>query len=382
MSKSINDLKVAIVHDFLTALGGAERVVWALHELFPDAPIYTLRYNEAKTHNQFRDCDIRVAKLGKTWLGNKPALALPFLPNAVETLPLSDYDIVISSSSAYSKGVITKPSTLHICYCHTPMRYVWDWTHEYARENGYDSGSKSIPHRLVTHYLRLWDQASAERVDRWLANSMNVAKRISKYYRAEATVLYPPVSLPESDTKSTSPSDKPYFLIVSRLSPYKKIDLAIEASAQTQLPLTIIGEGSDRDRLEKLAAQMQAPVAFLGYQDDKTIAQYYSHCRAFLFPGEDDFGITPVEAMSYGKPVIAYGKGGARETVINNKTGLFFDEPTTASLVETLKQFVDKEADFSVADCKNQAQQFSADVFKKKMFDYIEKEWKQFQKEL
>lgn len=217
-----NAPKIALVHDFLTALGGAERVLMALHEIYPDAPIYTLRYSEEKTRGRFKDCDVRVAPLGQSWLGQSAALSLPFLPNAIETLPLSEYDIVISSSAAYSKGVVTKPETLHICYCHTPMRYVWDWTHEYAKENGYDSGIKSIPHRLITHYLRLWDQASVPRVDRWVANSANVARRIQKYYHQKAEVIYPPADGKTISTSQESPVDEPYFFIVSRLSPYKK----------------------------------------------------------------------------------------------------------------------------------------------------------------
>ncbi len=373
------ELKVAIVHDFLTALGGAERVTLALHQLFPQAPIYTLRYSEAKTRHQFAECDVRPAKLSQTLVGKSAMLSLPFLPNAIETFPLSEYDLVISSSSAYSKGVITRPDTLHICYCHTPMRYAWDWTHEYARENGYDKGLKSTFHRLITHYLRLWDQSSAKRVDRWLANSKNVAARIKKYYRSEATVIYPPVTIDHLDRESQSPTDEPYFFIVSRLSPYKKIDIAIEASARLQQPLVVIGEGNDQNRLEELAAQLKAPVAFLGFQDDAIVNQYFAHCRAFIFAGEDDFGITPVEAMSYGKPVIAYGRGGALETVIDQKTGLFFSEPTADSLTQALETFIDKESSFDPAVIKKQAERFSEDRFKEAMLSYIEKEWEIFQ---
>lgn len=370
-------MKVAIVHDFLTALGGAERVVAGLHDLYPDAPIYTLRYSEEKTHGAFKDCDIRVAKLGQGWLGRSPMFSLPFLPNAVETLPLSEYDVVISSSSAYSKGVITKPSTLHICYCHTPMRYVWDWTHEYAKENGYDRGVKSFFHRLLTHYLRIWDQASAKRVDIWVANSANVAERIIKYYRADATVIYPPVSLAPQQNDAR-PIEDPNFLIVSRLSPYKKIDLAIEAVAQTKDRLVVIGEGSDRARLEELATHLKAPVTFLGYQSDAVIAQYYSNARAFLFPGEDDFGITPVEAMSYGKPVIAYGHGGATETIVDGKTGVLFTYPTTVSLVDAIGQFVDRETTFNVATIKARASKFSAEVFSESMRKLVDEQWRKF----
>lgn len=373
----MKDLKVAIVHDFLTALGGAERVLLALHRLYPEAPIYTLRFDSDKTDNQFEDANIRVASLGKTWLRNFPMLSLPFLPNAIETLPLSEYDVVISSSAGYSKGVITKPTTLHISYCHTPLRYVWDWTNEYAKENGFDRGIKSIGHRLITHYLRIWDQASAERVDRWLANSENVKKRINKYYHQPSTVIYPPVSPPKA-IKAASPVDKPYFLIISRLSPYKKIDLAIEACTKTDSKLIIIGEGADRKRLEAMANRHKAPVSFLGYQSDETIGLYYANCRAFLFTGEDDFGMTPVEAMSYGKPVIAYGKGGALESIVDGKTGLFFDEPTAESLAMAIKRFNETADTFSPQVAKSRAELFSDAVFDKEIKKYIETEWNKF----
>lgn len=376
----MKDLNIALVHDFLTALGGGERVLVALHEMYPNAPVYTLRYDEAGTNGQFKDWDIRVAPFGESFVGRRATLALPFLPNAVETLPLSEYDLVISSSSAFSKGVVTKPTTLHICYCHTPMRFVWDWTHEYARENNYESGLRSIAGRLVTHYLRLWDQASVDRVDRWVANSQNVANRITKYYRQNSTVIYPPVTA-ATETNSEQPTDEPYFLIVSRLSAYKKLDLAIEAAARLHTPLVIIGKGSDQARLEVLAQSLDAPVAFLGYQEDSVIAQYYAHCRAFLFPGEDDFGITPVEAMAYGKPVIAYGKGGVLETVVDGKTGILFSEPTVESLVAGMEEFMNKEASFKVDECRKQAAQFSSDAFKKTMSAYVEKEWKSFNAE-
>lgn len=375
----LNDLKIALVHDFLTANGGAEKVLWALHEIFPAAPIYTLRYDEQKTHGQFSECNVIVAKLGQSFLGKRPMLALPFLPNAVETLPLSPYDLIISSSSAFSKGIITKPSTLHICYCHTPMRYVWDWTHEYAQENGYEKGVKSLFYRLITHYLRIWDQASAQRPDRWIANSRNVSRRIEKYYHKKADVIYPPVAVIHNEIDgSENPTDEPYFLIVSRLSPYKKIDLAVTACARLKQPLVVIGEGRERDRLKALANQLSAPVAFLGYQNDKVIQQYYAHARAFIFAGEDDFGITPVEAMSYGKPVIAYGKGGVLETVINEKTGLFFNEPTVESLTDTLEIFIKIEDKFDRDLIILQAEKFSDKVFKEKIIEYTVGQWQKF----
>lgn len=377
MKTDVSELKVAIVHDFLTTIGGAERVVMALHELFPDAPVYTLRYSESGTAGRFAHWDIRVAPLAKTFIGKRPLLALPFLPNAIDTIPLSEYDIVISSSSAFSKGVVTQPHTLHICYCHTPMRFAWDWTYEYAKERGFDRGWKSVGYRLMTHYLRIWDYLSSSRVDRYVANAKNVAERIKKYYRQSSTVIYPPVDMVAAHM-GKSPLDEPYFFIVSRLSGYKKLDLAIEAAAALKQRLVIIGKGEESERLQALAKSLDAPVTFLGYQDDATIHRYYSHCRAFLFPGEDDFGITPVEAMSHGKPVIAYGRGGALETIVSDKTGLFFAEPTATSLQKAMKQFMKQEKNFRTEDCRKQAEKFSKETFKKKMLAYIEAQWQEF----
>lgn len=377
--KSLNQAKVAIIHDFLDELGGAERVLAALHELFPAAPVYTLRYDINKTRARFANWDIRPSQFGQSRIGRSKTLSLPFLPNAIESWQLADYDIVISSSNAYSKGVITKPTTLHICYCHTPMRYAWDWTHEHAREHNYDRGWRSLFGRLLIHYLRIWDQASASRVDRWLANSKTVARRIKKYYRQPSRVIYPPVEPAIQSKARLSPEKEPYFLIVSRLSPYKRIDLAIEAAAQIKQRLVIIGEGHDRIRLEKLVKQKKAPVTFLSWQDDQTVSDYYAHCQAFLFLSEDDFGIAPVEAMSFGKPVIAFGKGGALETIIEGVTGFFFLEPTVASLVKAWRRYL-KEADhFNELAIKNQATKFSKDQFKNRFFQYVKQEWQNWQ---
>lgn len=374
-------MKIAIVHDYLTALGGAERVVATLHEIYPSAPIFTLRYNEEKTRGAFKDCDIRVAKLSQTLLGRSTLLSLPFQPNAIESFSFTDYDVVISSSSAFSKGILTSPNTLHICYCHTPMRFAWDWTHQYARENNYHLGLKSIGYRLLTHYFRIWDQASANRVDYWIANSNNVANRLKKYYRVEAEVIYPPVDLLAEQSESNPNSteiNEPYYLIVSRLSPYKMIDLAIKAVSQTKEQLIIIGEGPDRQRLELLARRLDAPVKFLGYQSDVIISQYYQQARAFLFTGEDDFGITPVEAMSFGKPVIAYGQGGALESISEPETGLFFNEPTVEALLVAMVKFNELESSFSASQIKAQAEKFSADRFKQKISTLIDIQWRKF----
>ncbi len=382
MTKSNPEPKVALVHDFLTSLGGAERVLMALHEMYPDAPIYTLAYDRAKTHWLFNGVDIREAKLAKSLIGRSRKLSLAFLPNAIDTLPLQDYDLVISSSSAFSKGVITRPETLHICYCHTPMRYAWDWTHEYAIENGFDRGAKSYFYRLIMHYLRLWDRSSAERVDVWIANSKNVATRIHKYYRKEATVIYPPVETEYDRKMSKNYEQEPYFFIVSRLSPYKKIDLAIEACGRLNQKLIIIGDGPDRRRLEQLAKTLGANVEFLGFQTDYAIHRYYEECRAFIFAGEDDLGITPIEAMAHGKPVIAYAKGGVLETVIDKHTGVLFIELSVASLAEALRTFIKKEGSFKPEVLKQHAKQFSKDAFRNHMRTLIAEEWAKHQKKL
>ncbi len=358
-------MRVALVHDYLNQYGGAERVLEAFCEIWPDAPIFTLVYDKERTGGAFASRKIKTSFLQNIPLvksHHRPFLML--MPLAIEQFDLSKYDIVVSSSASFAKGVITRPETLHICYCHTPTRYVWDDSQKYINEFNYPSlVKKGVP--LFLNYLRVWDESAASRPDAYLANSRFVASRIKKYYARQSEVIYPPVK-----TKSFFSSGRTgdYFLIVVRLLPYKKIDLAIEAFNELGWPLKIIGDGPDKNRLKKMAS---ANIEFVGLVAEKKLPGYFARCRAFIFPQEEDFGITAVEAMAAGRPVIAFRGGGALETVEEGKTGLFFNEQTKESLIDILRKF--NPADFSPQYIRQRAEQFDKEIFKDKIKGFVEK---------
>ena len=344
----------------------------SLHKLYPKAPIYTLLYDEKKMKRYFPEAKIRTSFLSKfpKFVRKKKKYLLPFLPTAAETFDLREFDIVISSSSSFTKGIITKPKTVHICYCHTPTRFLWDWYYNYLQENKVGKVKKIFLIPLL-HYLRMWDKTAAERVDYFIANSENTARRIKKFYNKESEVIYPPVNMRHRSTPLVmTDKNKNYFLIVSRLTPYKKIDIAIEAFNKLELPLVIIGDGEDRKRLEKMA---EKNIKFLGFQPEEKIAEYYQNCQAFIFPGEDDFGITPVEAMSFGKPVLAYRKGGALETIIEGETGEFFDDPIPEILADGVRRIKNNCGNYNTEKTKKQAGKFSEEGFERKMREFVEK---------
>ncbi len=358
-------MKVALVHDYLNQMGGAERVLMALHEIFPDAPIYTSIYDPKLVDPAFQKMDIRTSFMQKFPLvttHHQPYL--PFYPFAMEKLDLRGYDLVVSSSSAFAKGVIVRPETMHICYCHTPMRWCWNYD-EYVEREQLGKAARSVLPFLITA-LRLWDQITAARVDHFIANSPVVADRIQKYYRRESVVIPPPV---EADRfpfdASTTPAE--YFLIVSRLIPYKRLDLAIEACNQLQLPLVIIGGGRDEERLKQMAGPT---IRFMGRLSDQDVLHYYAHCRALLFPGEEDFGITPLEAQAAGRPVIAYGAGGALASVVEGVTGEFFREQTVESLATVLAAF--NERMYNAHVIRNHALEFDKPRFRRRILQFIE----------
>jgi len=358
-------VKVALVHDYLNQMGGAERVVLALHELFPDAPIYTSIYDPQRVDPAFQKMDIRTSFMQKFPLVTKHHQPyLPFYPFAMEQLDLRGYDLVLSSSSAFGKGVLTRPDTLHICYCHTPMRWCWNYE-EYVERERLGKVARSILPFFITG-LRIWDQTSALRVDHFIANSPVVAERIQKYYRREAVVIPPPV---EASRFPFDPSVEPedYFLVLSRLVPYKRIDLAIEACNRLRLPLVVIGSGRDQERLKRMAGPT---IRFLGRLSDQEVVHYYRHCRAFLFPGEEDFGITPLEVQAAGRPVIAYGAGGALSSVVEGVTGLFFRQQTVESLVEVLASFDERQ--FNSHVIHNHALEFDIPCFHRRILQFVE----------
>ena len=297
-------MKVALIHDHLAQDGGAEKVLRIFADMFPDAPIYTLLFEKKHVDRYLKDKKIETSIIQKMPGGVKHyQWYMPFMPMAVEFFDLRSYDLVISDASAFAKGVVTSPHTLHICYCHTPTRYIWDYAHQYINELKYNKFFKKII-SLVLNYIRIWDKVAADRVDYFIANSKTVQKRIKKYYRRRSDVIYPPVELDKF-----SVSDKPgdYYLIGGRLAPYKRVDIVIDAFIRSGKKLKVFGDGVDLERLKKIA-ENHSNIEFLGRVDEDMKAGLYKNCIAFINPQEEDFGITVVEAMASGRPVIAYRK--------------------------------------------------------------------------
>ena len=358
-----NNYKIAIVHDWLTNMGGAEKVIESFMNVYPEAAIYTSMVNKANLSEKFQNKKIIPSFLQKKMNKKKPnhQKFLPFMPMAFESFDLNQYDVVLSSTTACAKGVITRPDTVHICYCNTPMRYAWEFYHEYTENMG--KLKKSLL-KYVMNYIRIWDRAAADRVDFFIANSQNVANRIWKHYRRKSTVIYPPVNT-EYYTPGGQKED--IYLCMSRLVKYKRVDLAVEAFNKNGKKLVIIGAGEQLDYLKSIA---KPNITFLGRQPDKVVREYYRKSKAFIFPGEEDFGITPVEAQACGTPVIAYGKGGATETVADRVTGIFFKEQTVESLLEAVDRF--EKMELRSSDCRENAERFSVERFEKQIKTYVE----------
>ncbi len=365
-------MRVALVHDHLAQDGGAEKVLRILAELFPDAPIYTLLYEKKQVDKYFRDRRIETSIIQKLPGGvSHYQWYMPFMPMAVEFFDFSSYDLVVSDASAFAKGVITPTDCLHICYCHTPTRYVWDYTHQYINELKYNKYFKKII-SLVLNYIRIWDRAAADRVDVFIANSKTVQKRIGKYYRRDSALLYPPVAI---GNFSVADRIDDYFLIGGRLAPYKRVDIVIEAFKELGWKLKIFGDGVDLPRLKKIAGG-SANIEFLGRLSDEEIAGLYRHCQAFINPQEEDFGITVIEAMASGRPVIAYAEGGATETVIEGVTGAFFHEQTAQALLRTIKSFDARR--YSPQRIRSHAEKFSNERFARDIKHFIEEEYNKY----
>lgn len=366
-------MKIAFIYDWLnTRKGGGEAMMLELAAMYPEAPIYTMLFDAETYQGELDPARVKTSFLQKlpAWLRKRTRYLLPLIPLAIESYDLGEYDVVISVSSGYSKSVITRPETLHICYCYSPTRFLWDYWPRYVKDQHVGAMRRGSIH-VLTSRLRLWDFYSAKRVDKWVAISQTVAKRITKYYRQPIErIIYPGVHL--NKFKPVSPAQKEnYFVTLSSLTPYKRIDLAIQACVQLGKRLVIIGDGPDRGRLESLAGDT---VRFVGRVNDSQRADLLARATALLFPGEEDFGITPLDAMASGTPVIAYGKGGVTETVISGKTGIFFAEPTVQSLVNAISSF---EADrFKTNDLTQQAAKFDIQLFRKQFKDYVEETYK------
>ncbi len=367
-------MKIALVHDWVVSLGGAEKCLENFRQLYPQAHLYTLLYKtETIKELGFAENQVTASFLNKKrGIIDKYRRYLPVFPYAIEQLDLSHEEIILSSSHCVAKGVLTRGDQMHICYCHTPVRYAWDLTFRYLQENSLDKGMKSLLARIVLHYLRLWDTATANRVDYFIANSHFTADRIWRTYRREATVIYPPVDLERFQLQEERDD---YFLFVSRLVPYKKADLIIRAFTAMGLPLKVVGEGPQLEECRKLAG---ANVSILGGLTGDQVAGLMARARALVFAAEEDFGIVPVEAQACGTPVIAFGRGGATETVIpvdgtnwDKATGVFFYEQSESAIRAAVKQFIEGEACFDRQEIRKNAEKFSAGRFKKEITAFI-----------
>ena len=362
-------MKVAIVHDWLVTYAGAERVVEQLLNIFPEADVFSTVDFVPEEKRAF----LKGKKVHTTFIQHLPGARkhyrsyLPLMPLAVEQLDLSPYDLVISSSSCVAKGVITGPNQKHICMCYTPVRYAWDLQHQYLHEAGMDKGIKSWIARIILHYIRLWDIRTSNGVDDFIAISRYIQKRIWKCYRRESTVIYPPVDVDKFDFCEDK---QDYYLTASRMVPYKKMKLIVEAfNEMPDKKLIVIGTGPEYEKTKAIA---KANIEMMGYQPDEVLKEKMQHAKAFVFAAEEDFGITPVEAQACGTPVIAYGRGGALETVIDGQTGVYFLKQTKESMQSAIKQF-EIITQLKPGDCRKNAEKFNNTVFKEKIKSYIDK---------
>lgn len=362
-------MRVAIVHYWLVGMRGGEKVVEALCRMYPQADLYTHVVAPDRLSAELAGRHIRT-----TFIQRLPGSVrhyqkyLPLMPLALEQLDLRDYDLVISSESGPAKGVLTRADSAHVCYCHSPMRYLWDFQQDYLDNAG---AFMRFCMRPLFHYLRMWDVASSFRVDRYVANSRNVSRRIAKHWRRESVVVHPPVACSEflPDVMDAIPAGPVadivqsggYYLCLGQLTAYKRVDLAVRACKAMGCRLIVVGEGEERTMLERAA--LGADVVFLGRCSAAEIKALYANCRALLFPGEEDFGLVPVECMAAGRPVVAFGRGGALETVLDGRTGLFFDEQKESSLCEALERFESMEAGFAAETIITHARKFDASVF-------------------
>jgi glycosyltransferase involved in cell wall biosynthesis len=361
-------MRVAIIHDWLVTLGGAERVLEQVLCIYPEADLYSLIDFLPDNQREFiLNKKATTSFLQKFPLARKKYRSyLPFMPIAIEQFDLSDYDLIVSISHAVAKGVLKTPKQLHICYCHTPIRYAWDLQQQYLKETKLNQGIRGMIAKAILHYIRIWDQSSVHRVNHFIAISQHIVKRIKNVYGSNSTVIYPPV-----DTEKFYVGNKKeeFFLTASRMVPYKRIDLVVETFSQLGLPLVVIGDGPDFRKVKKKAKKN---VELLGYQSDSVLTEYLQKARAFVFAAKEDFGILPVEAQACGTPVIAYGEGGALETVIENKTGIFFKEQTVESLAEAIGKFEKVQNKFNPHEIRKNAESFNKNRFKREFKELVE----------
>jgi glycosyltransferase involved in cell wall biosynthesis len=370
-----NDMKIALVHDYLVQNGGAERVLKCLNEIWPDAPIYTILYDKDKCP-EFREKKVKTSFLQKIPGAKKRHRLFPFLMmNAIEQFNFEEYDVVLSDSSSFAKNIITSPKILHLCYCHTPMRYAWDDCQYYTQEFGFPKWLKKIVPFLM-NYIRIWDYNSTNGVDFFIANSKFVQGRIKKYYQRNSIVVNPPVQV-EKFYLTSEDQRGDYFLMTGRMMKYKKMDLVIEVFNDLGWSLKIIGQGVEYKNLKKLA---KSNIEFLGRVSEEKLRETYSKARAFIFPQEEDFGIVAIEALASGRPIIAYKAGDIVEHVEENKTGIFFEKQTVSSLKKALLDF--NKLKFDSEYIRKSVLTFSENNFKVKMKKEIFKQYKFFKKNI
>jgi glycosyltransferase involved in cell wall biosynthesis len=359
-------MKVAIIQEWLTTMGGSEKVVQAIAEIFPQADIFTLvADNKMVKELGFENRKVTTSIIQKLpWGMKKYKTYLPLFPFAIEQFDLSAYDLIISSNHAVSKGVLTTSEQLHITYCHSPIRYAWDLHHQYLREEGLGFNFKGILARYFLHRIRIWDFISSSRPDFFVSNSDFIAKRIFKIYQKPATTIYPPIEVQDFKLQTVK---EDYFVTSSRMVPYKKIDLIVEAfSAMPDKKLLVIGDGPDD---KKIRAKAGKNVVFAGYLPFRELIVKLQNARAFVFAAVEDFGMLPVEAQACGTPVIALGKGGSLETVKHGVTGVLFPEQTVDSLTEAVKSFY--QYDFDPVEIRNHAERFGKEAFKIKFYNFV-----------
>jgi glycosyltransferase involved in cell wall biosynthesis len=369
------DLRIAIMHDWLPVYGGAERVLEQIINVFPEADLFSMVDLIPEGQRDFlQNKPVQTSFIQKLPFARAKYRAyLPLMPMAVEQFDFSRYDLILSSSYAVAKGIITGPDQLHICYCHSPIRYAWDLQNQYLAAAGLTKGPKSWLTRSILHYIRSWDALSATRVDSFMANSEFVARRIEKTYRRQATVIYPPVDLAGF---AFEPEKESYYVTASRMVPYKRMDLIVEAfTGMPERELRVIGDGPD---FEKIKAKAGPNVKMLGYQSFEALKEQIQKARAFVFAAEEDFGIAPVEAQACGTPVIAFGKGGVTETVINGETGVYYDAQTVESLQAGVREFEATAGQFDPLAIRRNAMRFSAERFQHEFALEVARAWEVF----
>ncbi|MNI33539.1 GDP-mannose-dependent alpha-mannosyltransferase [compost metagenome] len=365
-------MKIAIAHDYLIQMGGAERVVEVFHHMYPQAPIYTTVFSSHKLLDDLKDADIRASWLQKMPGGKDNFKGmLPLYPFAIRDFDFSGFDVVLSSSSAFMKSIQVPKDTFHICYCHTPMRFAWDYDTYMERQSQSNVLKRLL--KIYIHQLKAWDQRTSKNVNQFIANSSVVKNRIRNYYKRDADVIFPPINTTRFNCSATIGN---YYLVVSRLVSYKRIDLAVEAFNRNGLPLYIVGEGPDSDRLRQMA---KGNIQFLGRLEDEAVTQLMAQCRALIWPGEEDFGITPLEANAAGRPVVAYQAGGALDTIQPQVNGIFFKRQEVDELLAAIHELEDH--DWDVQQIVNHAQKFDEKAFMDNFKAYLSNAYIKFREE-